>query len=532
VRAQRDSIAYRARKFVRRHRTAVAGVTVATAAVFATTAFSLVQMREARLQRDAALYEGRRSDAQIEFQSQLMSQIGDKPITMREILNRSRIALEREYGGDPRLLTPILLQLSARYAELGDSRIRGALLARADSLARVTGDRGQLIEARCDMVDNLRTEGRYDDAQRLMNSAQLMLLATPNPRVEVTCLQSLADLENEAGPDHKRAVPAIRRAIFIRDSLGETSDMVYAGLFSSLADALDEQGRHRAAVATYKNEMAILDRSGRGETMTRAILQHDYAVSLIDLGEMAVAERSLHDVVERMQRSDSTGEIPTQPLIHYAHAALFDGHADSAAKYFALLAAQAADDHDAYWEGRGLFGLAQAQLRLGDLAGARRSAARFDLLAAHLKVWSSDDQVTDPRMLAALLARSAGDITTAHALVVQLLRSKGYFDGKRKKTFHSALILASETALASGHPAEALGYAHEARVQATLDSLTETRSAYVGEAGLAEARALLASGDSAGARTLLARSVVALRNGLDAGHFRTREAGEVLAALH
>ncbi|HWG33435.1 MAG TPA: serine/threonine-protein kinase, partial [Gemmatimonadaceae bacterium] len=218
VRARRDSLAYRTRKFVRRHRAGVAGATLASVAVLAATAFSFVQMSEAQRQRDAALYQSQRADAQVEFQSQLMSQIGDRPITMRVILDRSRNALEREYGGDPRLLTPILLQLSARYAELGDSKIRGALLARADSLAVAAGDRGQMIQARCDMVDNLRTEGRYDDAQRMIDSALAMLRATPNPRVEVTCLQALTDLENEAGPDHVRAVPAIRRAMFIRDS--------------------------------------------------------------------------------------------------------------------------------------------------------------------------------------------------------------------------------------------------------------------------------------------------------------------------
>lgn len=531
VRAQRDSVLYRARKFIRRHRAGVAGVTVAAAAVVAATAFSIAQMREAQLQRDAALYESKRSDAQIEFQSQLMSQVGDKPITMREILDRSRVALTREYGDDPRLLTPILLQLSARYAELGDSKIRGTLLARADSLATATGDRGQLIEARCDMVDNLRSEGRYDEAQRLMDSAQSMLRATPNPRVEVTCLQVLTDLENEAGPRHERAVPAIRRAIFIRDSLGATRDMVYVGLFSSLATALDQQGRHREALATYQNAIGILDRSGRGGTVTRAIIQHDEAVALTNLGETGVAERLLHGVLESVREDDPTGEIPTQPLIHYAHVALFNGHTDSAMKYFALLASQAVKDHNTYWEGRGLFGLAQAQLQSGDIPGARRTIARFDEIVVHKTAWSTDDQVMDPRMLHALLAQSTGDAVTAHALVVQLLRAHGYFNGKRKDIFRTALMLAGETALRLGSPAEAIGYARDARTMATLDTLTEVRSAYVGDARLVEARALLAAGDSSSARTILTRSVVALRNGAGAEHPRTLEAEKLLAAL-
>ena len=531
VRARRDSLAYRARKFARRHRAGLAGVSVALLAVLGATGFSVAQMREARRQRDAALYETRRADAQIEFQSQLMSQIGDKPITMRDILDRSRVVLEREYSADPRLLTSILLQLSARYAELGDSRIRGTLLMRADSLALATGDRGHLIEARCDMVDNLRTEGRYDEAQKMIDSAQSMLRATPNPRVEVTCLQSLADLENEAGPKHDRAVPAMRRALFIRDSLGETRDMTYVGLFSTLADALDHQGKHREALVMYDSAMKLLDRTGRGETMTRVIVQHDHALALLDLGESAAAEKSLHDVLWRLAGSDPSGPLPQQPLIHYAHAALFDWHVDSAARYFALIAGQAAQEKNDYWEGRGLFGLAQAQLRLGDISGARRSAVRFDRLAVHRPRWSSDDQLTDPRVLAALLALQAGDTARAHDLVVQALTSAGYFNGKRRKIFRPALILAAETALALRHPAEALRYARDARAVVTLDSLTETRSAYVGEARLVEARALLASGDSSGARSTIEQSVDALRTGAGPAHPLTREAERLLATL-
>jgi hypothetical protein len=53
----------------------------------------------------------------------------------------------------------------------------------------------------------------------------------------------------------------------------------------------------------------------------------------------------------------------------------------------------------------------------------------------------------------------------------------------------------------------------------------------VGEARLAEARALLATGDSSAARTTLARSVVALRNGAGAVHPLTREAETLLASL-
>ena len=523
VRARRASIAYRVGKFIRRHRVPVAAVAVAVAALIAATAFSVKQMREARLQRDAALYASRSANAQAEFQSLLMSQVGDGPITMREILDRSRDALERQYAGEPRFMATLLAQLSDRYADLGDSRIRGELLARAESLAVASGDRSQLTRIRCYTADNLRTEGRYVEAERAIQRADSMFGPETDPRVEARCLQVLADLDNEAGPGG-RSLAAIRRAIAIRDSLGETRDMEYVGMFSTLAYSLNKEGHPRDAIPIFTREMAIMDSTGRGETIGRAIVDHDLALTMLDLGETSAAERLLHESLARVARTDPTGQFPAQPLIHYGHAALFDGHLDSAAKYFGILASQSRKAHDDYWEGRALFGLAQAQLRLGRMTDARRSVRRFREVVKGLSIRSTDDQVTDARMLDAWLALALGDTTTARRLTREVLLSNGYFDGQRRRVFHSALILAAETALQAGDAAAALGFARDARELATVDSLSDTQSAFVGEARLVEARALMASGDSASARASFERAYVALKTGAGAEHPLTREA--------
>ncbi|HEU4613290.1 MAG TPA: hypothetical protein VFS15_14465, partial [Kofleriaceae bacterium] len=419
-----------------------------------------------------------------------------------------------------------------------DRDVRTVLLARAESLAVAARDTGTLIAARCDKVDNLRTQGRYEDAIRLMHDTQALMRVRPDPRIEATCLQDFTDLELEAEslmrgqtPDLD-AVAAMHRAIALLDSLGETSDMLYIGMFSTLAYALEQHGDYRESLAAHRRIMAIMDSTGRGETMDRAVFQHDYALSLLTLGQTAVAERLFHDVLERIGRSDPTGRLPEQPLIHYAHAALFQAHADSAAKYFALLDREGAEDHNAYWEGRALFGLAEAQLQLGRRADAQRTVARFRQVTDTLHITSTDDEVTDPRLLDARLAAFDGDSATAHDLAVQVLRTNGYFDGTRRSIFRSALILAGETALALHRPKEALGYARAVRERAAVDSLTETGSSYIGVARLVEARALLALGDAVGARTSAERALVALRNGAGDAHPRTREAERLVASLH
>ncbi|HEX6814352.1 MAG TPA: protein kinase [Gemmatimonadaceae bacterium] len=529
VSARRASIAYRARMFVRRHRAAVAIGAAVVAILVAATAFSVSKMRDAQHERDAALDATRSANAQAEFQSVLMSQVGDKPITMKEILDRGRTAVEREYGSQPRLLTPILLQLADQYSDLNDTKIRGELIAQAESLAAAIHDSATLLQARCDEVDNLRAEGKYDVAHTLLHQLEPSF-AHAEPRVASRCLFEAAQLDIESGP-HEHAGPEIRRALAIRDSLGLTNDIVYVGMLSASADAQNADGKRLESLAALRRAIAILDSTGRGETLTRATLLHNEADILRGIGQTAPAESIFHHVLEQVARSDPSGHVPEQPLIHYAHVALFQGDADSAVKYFGVLAAQAAGDHNIYWQGRGLFGLALAQLQLGKTADAQRSAAMLKAIEARLSIRSVDDQITDSRIIEARLAMARRDPAAARTAVDDVLRDQGYFDGKRRRVYHAALVLAAEAALGMHQPAAALRYARDARDVSALDSATVPRDAFVGEAQVVEARALLATGDTASALQALDSAVAELRAGAGDAQARSVEAARLLASL-
>jgi tetratricopeptide (TPR) repeat protein len=494
------------------------------------TVFSVRQMREARRQRDVAVSERRRADAQVEFASLLLSQVGESPITMREIVDRTRDALERQYAGNPRFLSAALVQLSARYADLGDPQVRGRLLDRAQAIALSTGDRQGLIEVRCDIADNLRENGKYTEARAMLARTDSMLAASPDPTTEAGCLLARADLENELNHPEISG-PAIKRALAIRDSLGETRDMFYMSLLVDLAYTLDRQGHPREAIATNRRAIALMDSTGRAQTIAAAIAEHDLAIIVGGLGETADAERLLGDVLRRLSAIDPHGRIPNQPLIHYAHAALYQDHADSARKYFAMLAEQSVADRNPYWEGRALFGLVEAQLRLGLRGDAARTLARFRPLASNPDLRRSDDQVVNVNMLDAQFALAAHDTAKAHALIESTLRTYGYFDGKRSHVLHSTLLLAAQTALAMRHPDSALAFARDARITAADDSIAEVRSARVGEARLLESRAELALRDTVAARADAERAVTALRAGAGAEHPRTREAVAYLRSL-
>ena len=528
VSARPQSVGYRLGRFAVRNRAAVIAAIVTTLGLLGATAFSVEQMREARLQRDAAVQERERADAQVEFQSVLLSEVGETPMTMRQIIDAGRAVLEEQYAGNPQMLSPLLLQLAESYGELNDTKVRATLLARAESLALAGHSATELPAIRCLLADNLRLEGRYAEARTAIDAADALLLVAPDPRSRSTCLALRAALAIETGRSEE-AISTATQAVGIMDSLGETRDIFYLNLLGILAGALDAEGRLREAVVIHERGIAAMDSSGRGGTLNRVEMQHNLALTLTDLGETAQAETMLHAVLLRAARGDPTGPIPWQPLIHYAEIALAQGHPDSAARYFAITVAQAVRDTNLYWEGRGLFGLARAQTRLGLLAEARRAQARLgQIVATYPHVRDTDDEVPDVRTLDGYLALARGDTVAASAGFTASLHANGYFKGKLTRRLRTVVLLATECALALGRPDEALALARGAHAVAAVDSLAETRSARVGEAVLLEGRALLAQGDSAAGHAAIARALVALRFGAGPDDPRTRSAEALL----
>jgi hypothetical protein len=144
---------------------------------------------------------------------------------------------------------------------------------------------------------------------------------------------------------------------------------------------------------------------------------------------------------------------------------------------------------------------------------------------------ANEGEPLDHQVLAGWIALARGDHDSAKRLFMTGLRSNGYYEGKARMLLEPVVFGLARCHLALGEPAEALKLAREARATASVDSLAEFRSARVGEARLIEARALLASGDSAGGRASIERAVVALATGAGMKHPLTGEARALAATL-
>jgi hypothetical protein len=467
----------------------------------------------------------------VEFQNVLLSSIGDRPMTMHEIVDGARDVLEAQSAGDQRTRTALLLQLAGSYRELGDTKVREELLLRAESLAVIGKDLASQAQARCDLGDLRRKQGRHDEAWRELARGDSLARAAGDPAIEAICQDNRSVLASETLLSEE-ALRAASRAVAIRDSLGETHDGLYLDMLTDLGSALDGVGRSREGSAIYRRVMAAMDSSGRGGTLNRAITGHNLAMVLLTLGERAEAETLFYKTVEGFARGDrSAASVPFLVGIHYAEVALLQDHPDSAFKYSRLAAAQGVADSNRYQQMRGLFTVARTQIRLGRVAEAERAKNRVDSIRLPPGTVNNEGELLDRQVLAGWIALARGDHASAKRLFMAGLRSNGYYEGKARLLLEPVAFGLARCHLALGEPAEALKLAREARATASFDSLAELRSARVGEARLIEARALLASGDSTGGRASIERAVVALATGAGVKHPLTREALALAVAL-
>jgi serine/threonine protein kinase len=173
IEARPDSFVYRGRKFLRRNATVVIVSTVVALLLATTAVFALWQMYDARLQRDNARYEARRAEASSEFMSLVFEEVGPTgtPLSLEQLLDRGVQLLERQNGGDPAVLSRMLVQASRRYQDVGRVDKQLQVLERAVNLAKTADAPEVLATALCAGVRGEIERGRLDAARERLRGA-------------------------------------------------------------------------------------------------------------------------------------------------------------------------------------------------------------------------------------------------------------------------------------------------------------------------------------------------------------------------
>jgi serine/threonine-protein kinase len=496
VTARADSIGYRARKFLRRHRTGVAITAVVAAALAGATVFAWRAKISATEQRDEAVYQARRAEAIRDFQTALISQIGVSRVSLRELLDRGVTALGRRPTSDPRLAAALLLQFAYRYGELEARDVERRLLAQADSVATVSGDASLRALIACELARFHSDLAQPDSGHMALarGKSALFSVKPPDPDAHAGCLLSEGLLAAQSR-EFEQAAVLERSALAILDSAGRHSTLEYYTVQSELADVLRFLGQVREAVALDESSREGLAALGLENSVVAASINNNLAQVLLERGERAKGIAILRDVLEQTRSADSTREVHPIVGFNYATQLFIAGQADSGLYWYSAVARSSRASHNLEVERRAMIGVARTKARLGDSAGAKRAFARVLEIAHQLKRPTTRDSL----FIAASIALAERDTTRAARTFESVMREDGYFDGKRTPVSRSPLRELTWISLARRAPEQALDYARALRAMSLLDSLAEFQSADVGEANLlaAWAHAALGAADSA-----------------------------------
>ena len=386
VHAHRDSRAYRARKFLRRHRVQVGASALVALSLIAGSGAALWQARVASEQRDLAQLsaasaeaERRQSDEVANFLFGLFEASDPfvapaESLTARALLERGRERVE-QLGTQPLVQTRMLEVLARVYGGLGEYERARDMLER--SLARrrdAYGDRNlEVAQTRYELAETYRKIGRYPEALAEANAAldvQRALLGPDDPSTAPTLIR-LAGLYVYIGDLHRSAELA-QEALEIRERALGPADTLVAQALLRLSNARRRLGDYDDAERKVRQALQIYEHS----VGTRHLLYADGLMNLgyileDDRGQPAEAEAAFRQALEiRLLLMGPRHIHVIFTLGNIANVLATQGKTDESIaltrQHIAGLAAALGAEHPSVAEAKGHFGLRLTKLGRGE----------------------------------------------------------------------------------------------------------------------------------------------------------------------
>jgi serine/threonine protein kinase len=533
VSARAESRAYRMRKFIRRHRLAVGAAASIALVLIAGIAGTTWQALESARQRDVARFQAQRAEASSEFMSLVLEEVGPggRPLTPIELVDRGVQLLDLRYTDDQPFTAHMLLQMSRRYMDLGNTDKQGYVLARALAIAEKQDNPDLLADVECTIVRTQTDANRYDLAEQHMQSARAALARASDAQVEtrVDCLRAEAEVA-EAKHDRESAIAHLITARELLEDSDSTRGLQYHAVLTDLGGLYFRTSRFREALELNERTARALDENGRGGTIGRVRVAMNRASVLLRLGEVQHAEEASRDAMRRALRLEEDKPMQADQLVPYG---TILNRLDRTRESIELLTAASRELHA---KGSGTRAL-QADYQLARalmLAGRHDESLR--LLEDIRSAWSENATANKDRL--ADLARTRAEIELAkqrvpeaRELIDESLAQFGYPAASSALGLTAALTAATRIYLAQNQLTQAEAFATDALRIAEGVARDPAQSADVGEAALVLAALQRAKGDQAAARASVDRSVEALTNGLGGAHTITREAMALQVAL-
>jgi len=328
VEARPDSLAYRAAKFVRRHRLPVAAGSVATLALLGGASVALWQAHQAGLQAQRAQAEAATARAvqgflEGVFRANTADQADPakaRETTARELLDRGAERITAELRAEPAARLRLLTVLASMYQDLDlperEVDLQRQRLAVARELHGTDSDEAVLAMAALSNALGMST--RRDEAAALLKEASALLDArhdTSSPaRLQVEMGE--ASLNRRAKPDV--AMAFAERALIIARRIGSKEDL--RKILRILGDAALYGRSFERARTAYLEAVQLCEANpplGAGElSLLYGFLGHAQRA----LGQYAQAETSL---LKGMQFEMARNADPVRIAETQTHYAIF-----------------------------------------------------------------------------------------------------------------------------------------------------------------------------------------------------------------
>jgi len=503
IRARPDTFAYRAAKFMRRNRAVVALSSAAAIAVMAGVTGIVVQSRTARLQRDFALQQLKRSQQHDEFMNFLLYNAAPagNPFSVNDLLARAEQLVEKQHSANPMLRADLLMWIGEDYSST-DQFNKGSVLAeKAYELTRSIPDPALHGRAACVLAYSISGLGNMTRAETLVQEGLRLLPDDPRYALDrVACLSTASSISQQNGKAQE-AVERILAAQRIVQQSPLATDSLRMQTSAELAAAYAAAGMNTESLSEFQRAASVLPTLGWEETVTSAILYDEWALELDQVGRPREAAEIEKQAIDRLREGKDVDAVAPLYLLDYAKMLRKLNRLDEASDLAQRSYTKALKGHNEILVGQSLMELARialdqknyesANTLLNELEPLMRKQLRpthyaFGILASYR----------------AMAAQRKGDLTVALKLANEGVDiGEGALKSRAGSyAFPGLLLTRSDIELASGQPELALADANRALSLLRASIQAGGYSAKIGAAYLAQAHALSAQGHTTEAR--------------------------------
>jgi len=384
VTARRDTVGYRAARFVSRYRAVVLATSAAFVALAASLVLSISSLGTARRAEARAVAEADSSRRLAEFAVGLFDASDPtlapgEEITARALLDRGAATIRQDLRARPELLGDMLLAIGGAYDKLGYPEEAIPYLEEAADVRAMTGDPLGRAEALRTLAPVQMRAGRFDLAVKTSRRALEMVEAVGDAgtRVRADAYSNLGEiLFSVRRPDE--ALGYVERAVELRRSLPDADPRRLAIDLDILGNSVFDRGDHDDGLALLREAVGVLEAAGARPTAVADNLNR-YGLRLVAAERFSEARAALDRSLALAREGAAGGRHPEvqDALLARATLAEAEGRLDDSAADLAL----ALEESEAVW-GEGHPKTAMVRLRRGQVLVA---ASRFDDALAELQ---------------------------------------------------------------------------------------------------------------------------------------------------